>query len=89
MKASGNSAPELCALNLLRTVRGEVPFDRLKGIDAKNIDRPMGLATPDIEADAIWLISTYEPRVNPDEVALQALEALQGDLRMTTDVSEK
>jgi hypothetical protein len=89
MKASGNSAPELCALNLLRTVRGEVPFDRLRGLDARNIDRPVGLATPDIEADAIWLISTYEPRVNPDEVALQALEALQGDLRMTTDVSEK
>ncbi len=89
MKASGNSAPELCALNLLRTVRGEVTFDRLRGLDARNIDRPVGLATPDIEADAIWLISTYEPRVNPDEVALQALEALQGDLRMTTDVSEK
>lgn len=89
MKAIGNSAPELCALNLLRTVRGEVPFDRLRGLDARNIDRPVGLATPDIEADAIWLISTYEPRVNPDEVALQALEALQGDLRMTTDVSEK
>ena len=89
MKASGNSAPELCALNLLRTVRGEVTFDRLRGLDARNIARPVGLATPDIEADAIWLISTYEPRVNPDEVALQALEALQGDLRMTTDVSEK
>ena len=89
MKASGNSAPELCALNLLRTVRGEVTFDRLRGLDARNIDRPVGLATQDIEADAIWLISTYEPRVNPDEVALQALEALQGDLRMTTDVSEK
>lgn len=88
MKASGNSAPELCALNLLRTVRGEVPFDRLKGIDAKNIDRPMGLATPDIEADAIWLISTYEPRVNAEEIAIQALEILQGDFRLTANVSD-
>lgn len=88
MKASGNSAPELCALNLLRTVRGEVPFDRLKGIDAKNIDRPMGLATPDIEADAIWLISTYEPRVNAEEIAIQALEILQGDYRLTTNVGD-
>ena len=88
MKASGNSAPELCALNLLRTVRGEVPFDRLKGLDARNIDRPIGLATPDIEADAIWLISTYEPRVNADEVALQALKTLQGDVRLTTNVND-
>lgn len=26
MKASGNGAPEICVQNLLKTIRGEVPY---------------------------------------------------------------
>ena len=33
MKASGNAAPETCVQNLLKTIRGEVPYERIKGID--------------------------------------------------------
>ena len=32
MKASGNGAPEICVQNLLKTIRGEVPYERIKGI---------------------------------------------------------
>ena len=31
MKASGNGAPEICVQNLLKTIRGEVPYERIKG----------------------------------------------------------
>lgn len=27
MKASGNAAPETCVQNLLKTIRGEVPYE--------------------------------------------------------------
>ena len=28
MKASGNAAPETCVQNLLKTIRGEAPYER-------------------------------------------------------------
>ena len=42
MKASGNAAPETCVQNLLKTIRGEVPYDRIKGIDRTLIDKRAG-----------------------------------------------
>ena len=33
MKASGNGTPQTCVQNLLKTTRGEVPYERIKGID--------------------------------------------------------
>ncbi len=41
MLAQGNSDPRVCALNLLRTIRGEVPLERTKGIDREHIDKPI------------------------------------------------
>ena len=61
MKASGNGLPETCALNLLRIVRGEVPFDRVRGVDGRLIDRAN--VTDEVAADIEWLLETYEPRV--------------------------
>ena len=46
MKASGNAAPETCVQNLLKTIRGEVPYERIKGIDRTLIDRPSGTIKP-------------------------------------------
>ena len=40
MKASGNGAPEICVQNLLKTIRGDVPYERIKGIDRTLIDKP-------------------------------------------------
>ena len=39
MKATGNGRPQTCVQNLLKTIRGEVPYERLKGIDRTLIDR--------------------------------------------------
>ena len=32
MKGSGNGNPAICANNLVRISRGEIPFDRIKGV---------------------------------------------------------
>ena len=79
MLAQGNSHPAVCALNLLRTFRGEVPYVRSKGIDRALIDIP---ATEGwrLRADAEWVIDQYEPRLTLDDVDLSALDGPLGDL---------
>jgi len=73
MRASGNCRPEQCAANLLKLTRGEVPFDRLKGIGSSVIDNPTQEASISLEADAEWVIETYEPRVNINQINVRAL----------------
>lgn len=71
MLSSGNGDPAVCALNLLRTFRGEVPYVRTKGIDRSLVDIP---ATESwrFDADAEWVVRNYEPRVTLDEVRMAA-----------------
>ena len=66
MKAHGNGTPETCASNLLRMVRGEVPYDRVRGRDGSLIDQAN--VTKKAVADARWLLETYEPRVEIESV---------------------
>lgn len=70
MRKSGNANPIVCANNLLHLFRGEVPYERVKGLDPRAIDRP----TPDAEAeviqDAHWLLGTYEPRVEVNGIGV-------------------
>ena len=70
MLSKGNGRPEICASNILLTVRGEVPYERLKGIDRAVIDRPAALAEGQISADVIWALETYEPRISAESVSL-------------------
>lgn len=85
-KGNGNSA--VCVLNLLRTWRGEVPYERLKGVDTSLIDRPSGVARPAMEADAVWVVNTYEPRVTANDAVTAALDGMQGDFELTMNVQE-
>lgn len=77
MKANGNGNPETCASNLLRIVRGEVPFDRVRGRDGSLVDQPN--ATADAAADAEWLLNTYEPRVTVEGAESVPENASTGD----------
>lgn len=90
MLAHGNAAPPVCALNLLRTFRGEVPYVRTKGIDRALIDMPSTEAWR-LRADAEWAVSSYEPRASLDEVVLGAdgLAAVTGDLSATVEISPR
>lgn len=89
MKASGNGTPETCVQNLLKTIRGEVPYERLKGIDRTLIDRPSELAAPDLVADVQWVVETYEPRVNLSTVDLTALAAGIGSYELDTSIQNQ
>lgn len=81
MLASGNSAPQRCVLNLLRTIRGEVPYVRTKGIDRTVIDAP-STESWRLRADAEWVVRSYEPRTTLDSVDLtaEAEDGMTGDL---------
>lgn len=61
MKASGNGDPGTCAENLLRIVRGEIPFDRVRGRDGSLVDQPF--SSDEALDDAEWVLDQYEPRV--------------------------
>ena len=85
MKASGNGNIAVCVHNLLRTYRGEVPYERLKGLDPRLIDRPTQSVLPEVQQDARWLIETYEPRAILENVSVTFDEegAVSGGLVIT------
>ena len=62
MKATGNGATQVCVNNLLQIFRGEVPYERVKGLDPRMIDRPILTSGAQLRQDADWLIGAYEPR---------------------------
>ena len=88
MKASGNGDAALCVENLLRIFRGENPYERIKGLNARSIDRPAIDAEAEILQDAEWCIGTYEPRVNIESLGINGADRLSGDFRVEAIVSE-
>lgn len=89
MRARGNGDPTVCANNLLRMVRGEVPFDRIKGLDPRLVDRPLTSSRIDLEADAEWLIGTYEPRVELRGVGVAQADTEHGGFTVAANIIEK
>lgn len=89
MRANGNGMPMQCVANLVRIVRGECIYDRIKGIDSTLIDKPEPIARPLLITDVRWLIKTYEPRVDANEVDLKDLLALQGNFRININAIVK
>lgn len=89
MMATGNGAPGVCANNLLQITRGEVPFERVKGLDPRMIDRPHSIVDTEIQQDAEWLLETYEPRVNVNAINIEPSDASSGGFTVTADINEK
>lgn len=85
MVASGNGNPARCANNLLRIVAGEVPYERVKGLDPRIIDRPSTDAEQDFEISARWNIKTYEPRVSAKEINVSRTDE-NGGYSVTAEV---
>lgn len=87
MLAHGNGEVQRCVLNLLRTIRGEVPYVRTKGIDRALIDIPSTEAWR-VRADAEWVIRNFEPRANLSAVeVVDALDAARsGDLTVIASI---
>lgn len=87
MKASGNADPAACVQNLLKTIRGEVPYERIKGIDRTLIDQPSEAAAANLAADVEFVVETYEPRVSLSSAELAALAAQTGDFELRASIS--
>lgn len=87
MKAHGNGTPETCASNLLRIVRGEVPYDRVRGRDGALVDQPN--AKDEALADIEWVLETYEPRVTIDSAETSADSALDGEYSTLVNIKRK
>ena len=64
MRASNNSDVQVCMDNLLKTVKGEVPYSREKGIKRNIVDLPSDAAKLQIVMSANECIDSYEPRVD-------------------------
>lgn len=88
MLKSGNGDPRQCAENLLRIVRGEVPYDRVRGIDGSIVDMPEDDARIELEQDAKWNIENYEPRIAVEETEIDAEIAENGDFKLSVNVTE-
>ena len=86
MKAKGNGTPEQCVQNLILITRGEVPYERIKGIDGDLIDSPAATAGDDMVADAEWLLNTYEPRVQVNSIEANENDGV-GDFGIVADIS--
>ena len=88
MRSTGNGAVEVCANNLLQITRGEVPFERVKGLDPRMIDRPLSEVKGSIRQDAEWLLDTYEPRVKVNAINIDQATGTHAGFVITADVKE-
>lgn len=75
MKDKGNGTPQQCVQNLIKTIRGEVPYERIKGINSRLIDEPASLSTSLLSSDIKFIVKTYEPRTNLTNADVIALVA--------------
>lgn len=89
MRAKGNGDVGVCANNLLRIFRGENPFERVKGIDPRSIDKPVEEAVAEVTEEATWCVNTYEPRAVLDGVSVEGLNAPGGEFTVTAHISEQ
>ena len=87
MRSSGNGDKAVCVQNLLAIVRGEVPYDRLRGLDARIVDRPAGEAVNEAVQDAKWLLDTYEPRAVVDGIEAVQDDAASGGFIVKANIS--
>ena len=89
MIAHGNGSASVCANNLLRLVCGEVPFDRVRGLNPRLVDQPFPISEAELAADARWLIETYEPRVEFSGVDVMQPDAVNGGFTIKANIAEK
>lgn len=88
MLSKGNSDAAVCANNLLKISRGEVPYERLKGVSFSQLDGPITTAGQNLVDDAEWMLSIYEPRAK-SEVKLIPDDAQNGQFTIQATISTK
>lgn len=87
MKAEGNGSAQTCAYNLLSMVRGEVPYDRLRGMDAGITDAPMTTAFGRVAENVNWVLKYYEPRASTEDTSLLIEDVVKGKFKIAAAVA--
>ena len=87
MLSKNNSNPAVCVNNLMQIARGEVPYDRVKGISFTQLDVPIAQATDEIVEDAEWMLDTYEPRAEIDSIEVTPTDAPNGHFAITAKIN--
>lgn len=85
MKAFGNGKPQQCIANLLNLYQYEVPYARLKGMDASIVDLPTDEAEIVAKNHANLLIENYEPRVTVNDIDISYTE--ENRMIITPDIT--
>lgn len=86
MRGHGNGDIAVCANNLLRLSRGEVPYERIKGLDPRLVDSPESDVELEIQQDAEWLIGTYEPRAKAKNITVGGKDPADGSFAVTVNI---
>ncbi|MFR7829178.1 MAG: early E1A protein [Eubacterium sp.] len=86
MLSQGNGNAEVTSQNLIKIIRGEVPYDRIRGIDVSYIDRPVEIVKDDVENDVIETLEDYEPRVDVQDVNLE--QTSDGSFKINLEVTK-
>ena len=89
MLSKNNGSPVVCVNNLVKIVRGENPYERVKGININLIGMPLTLALDELEGDAEWLIETYEPRATVESIEITPDDAATGQFTITANIAQK
>ena len=89
MKSTGNGDAAVCVNNLLRLFRGEVPYERVKGLDPRIVDRPILSAELQLRRDAQWLVEVYEPRAKIKSITVEQSDAAMGGFSVAADIEER
>lgn len=89
MRAKGNGTPQVCVNNLLRIFRGEVPYERVKGLDPRMIDRPISSADTQLRQDAEWVVDTYEPRAAIKTITVSQFDTVNGGFTVSSEIENK
>ena len=87
MLATNNSNPAVCVNNLIQIARGEVPYDRVKGVSFAQLDAPIGQSTDEITEDTEWMLNTYEPRAEIDSIEVTATDAQNGQFAIIANIN--
>lgn len=89
MLKKNNSNPAVCVNNLIKIARGEVPYDRVKGVSFAQIDTPISQSTDEIAEDAEWMLGTYEPRAEIENIEVAATDAPNGHFEIKATITNK
>lgn len=89
MKSKGNGTPQVCVNNLLKLFRGEVPYERIKGLDPRLVDKPIVTASAELLQDADWLVDTYEPRAEIKSLSVSQADTINGGFYVAAEIETK